>query len=178
MKGRPLQVPRDASFRPTMDRVRQSLSNILTQHVDWGTLQVCDLFAGSGACGLEFLSRGAQHCTFVEHARGSLSVLHRNLSALGLDSRSRVYPMKVEQFLSTQSPTPFDLIFIDPPYREHDSAPLLELILTRGWIHPQGLLVWEHAAKDIPSVPQPWIPRDSRRYGDTGLTLVQPGGTT
>ncbi len=115
-RGRPLISARDRSIRPTTDRAKQTIFDMLSARFDWTDARVLDLFSGSGSLGLEALSRGAAHATFVESARSSLDILERNIRTLGCDDRSTVYSADVFWYLRTTHQT-FDVVFADPPYR-------------------------------------------------------------
>ncbi len=115
-RGRPLITARDRSIRPTTDRAKQTIFDMLSARFDWEGARVLDLFSGSGSLGLEALSRGATHATFVESARSSLDILERNIRALQCDDRATVYQADVFWYLRTTQQT-FDVVFTDPPYR-------------------------------------------------------------
>src|SRR5665811_625301 len=114
-KGRRLRVPSGVAVRPTADRVREAVFSVLG---DLGGTTVLDLFAGSGALGLEALSRGSEHCTFVEQDREVAAVLRDNIASLGLGSRAEVFEAGYEAALRrlTQRGSRFELLFLDPPY--------------------------------------------------------------
>ncbi|MBM4161741.1 MAG: 16S rRNA (guanine(966)-N(2))-methyltransferase RsmD [Ignavibacteria bacterium] len=115
-RGRTLSSTRDRSVRPTTDRAKQTIFDILSHRLDFNGIEVLDLFAGSGSLGLEALSRGAAHATFVDKARPSLRVLERNIAALGCQSQCTVYLADVFWFLKNTKRS-VDLIFVDPPYK-------------------------------------------------------------
>lgn len=169
-KGRTLHVPRDATFRPTTDRVRESVFNILGGHVDWHGATVCDLFAGSGGLGLEALSRGAATVTFVERSVRSLAVLKRNVTALGAENRSDIRRQDVTRFARGEAPS-YDVVFADPPYAAFSATQLLDTIA--AVLRPGGLAVVEHGDLQ-PLGTHPRLSRvDERRYGSTTITLFQ-----
>jgi 16S rRNA (guanine966-N2)-methyltransferase len=114
LRGRRLVAPQGRDTRPTSDRVREATFNALASLGLLAEARVIDLFAGSGALGIEALSRGAAHCTFVEQARAALVALRTNVDALGLADRSLVAPMDVDRFLASAPPA--DLVLADPPY--------------------------------------------------------------
>src|SRR6185503_2588939 len=114
-RGRPLDAPRGQATRPTSDRAREGLFSMLQSRLgSFEGLKVADLFAGTGALGLEALSRGAGHCTFVEKDRRALDILRRNIDRLGAGDRTDVRAQAVEHAAAPAAP--FDLIFMDPPY--------------------------------------------------------------
>lgn len=166
LRGRKILAPPGRTTRPTSDRVRESLFNLL------GPLRpgarVLDLYAGSGALGIEALSRGAAHATFVEAARRPRLVLTRNLTELGLTARSRVVAAGAESSAAFAG-GPFDLVLCDPPY----GTPLEPAArAAAGALVESGVLVLEHAAADpAPGPPESLALWKSRRYGGTVLTL-------
>jgi 16S rRNA (guanine966-N2)-methyltransferase len=115
-RGRTLVSVPDLSIRPTTDRAKQTIFDILNNRVDFDGVHVLDLFAGSGSLGLEALSRGAKHVTFVEKSRKSLEVLEKNVRALGCEESSTRYQADVFWYLKNAN-TSFDLVFVDPPYK-------------------------------------------------------------
>ncbi len=155
-RGRTLVAPPGSHTRPTADRIRQALFDMLL-HAPWGGrdavegMQVLDVFAGTGALGLEALSRGAAHVTFIEQERAALAALRANIAALGAERLCTVLPVDA---LAVPSGQKCDLIFLDPPYG-HDlvARALLRLRLT-GWIAPTALIVAETGRDEPPpSVP-------------------------
>ena len=171
--GRKLTAPRGLDTRPTSDRVREALFSALG---DVSGARTLDLYAGTGALGIEALSRGAAHATFVESARPALAALRENLSVLDLTRSARVLALPVARAASTLS-GPFDLIFADPPYAALAEVPVALKVL-RGALAPEARLIVEHASRD----PAPEIaglsPRPSRAYGDTTVTIYdcdEPG---
>jgi len=168
-KGRRLLGPRGPGLRPTPDRVKEALFSILGDRVR--EARVLDLYAGTGAIGIEALSRGARRVTFVEAHPSSLRVLRDNLTRCGLDGAAEVHPEEAEQFLGRrrEDTGPYDLIFADPPYRM-DAAPLL--IRLDALAGPHTLVVVEHGTKTPPPAEAGrWTRIRRYRYGDTSLSL-------
>ncbi|MAF27477.1 MAG: 16S rRNA (guanine(966)-N(2))-methyltransferase RsmD [Gemmatimonadota bacterium] len=168
-RGRKLRAPEGTSTRPTADRVRESIFDLLGPVLP-GTV-VLDLFAGSGALGLEALSRGAIRAVFVERAQPALRVLRGNLTALGVAESAAVWPGDAFRVLADRRDR-FDLVFADPPYREELEQPvadLASLVLADG-----GVFVLEHSA--VVASPEGtggmtvW---KHRRYGGTSVTLYR-----
>lgn len=161
--------------RPTTDRVRESLFNVLTARLDLTGMAVLDLYAGSGALGLEALSRGAASATFVESDRRAGDVLAGNIAAVGLGG-AVLRRGTAAAVLAGGTVTPVDLVLADPPYgidaREIDALP--GLLVTGGWAGPGTVLVIERPASS-PAVnwPNGWEPWPDRRYGDTRLELAE-----
>ncbi len=169
-KGRSLHVPRDAAFRPTTDRVKEAVFNILAGRVSWEGSSICDLYAGSGGLGLEALSRGARTATFVERSTSSLAVLQRNIRALGAEQCSTVRRQDVDRFARSEAAR-YDVVFADPPYAAFSAAQLLDAIASL--LRPGGLAVIEHGALQ-PLGTHPLLTAfDERRYGSTTITLFQ-----
>jgi 16S rRNA (guanine966-N2)-methyltransferase len=159
--GRRLVAPEGTSTRPTTDRVREAIFNSLgSAGVLEGAL-VADLFAGSGAVGIEALSRGAAHCTFVERDRAALRALDENLTTLDLHDRSRVRP---GDSLSLARSFDVDIVFADPPYDFDRWAQLLEAV-------DAPLLVAE-SGDDLPEV-DGWTVTRSKRYGRTRVAFLE-----
>lgn len=158
-------------FRPTSDRVREALFNILGELPEETLFG--DFYAGSGAVGLEALSRGVRTVHWVEAAGARCQQLRKYLLTLGHEThRHRVHQQKVEAFLAS-SPPQFALVFADPPYEE-DPLAVVERIARSGCLRPGGLLVLEHAARrHAPTQYGKLDQVDSRRYGDTQLTFYR-----
>jgi 16S rRNA (guanine966-N2)-methyltransferase len=166
--GRRLAVP-PSGTRPTSERVREAMFSALEATIGLADARVLDLYAGSGALGLEALSRGAATATFVESDRRALEVLRRNAATLGLPG-AVVLPGSVEAILARPAGQPFDVILADPPYRlpDADLAVVLDRLTAGGWLAADGVLVLERAARDgEPTLPAGLAMIRSRRYGDT-----------
>jgi 16S rRNA (guanine966-N2)-methyltransferase len=166
--GRRLAVP-PSGTRPTSERVREAMFSALEATVGLAGAHVLDLYAGSGALGLEALSRGAASATFVESDRRALDVLRRNAATLGLPG-AVVLAGSVEAVVAPDSGAPFDVILADPPYRlpDADLAVVLDRLAAGGWLAPDGVLVLERATRDgEPTLPAVLAMIRSRRYGDT-----------
>ncbi|MFT8309518.1 16S rRNA (guanine(966)-N(2))-methyltransferase RsmD [Acetobacter malorum] len=150
-KGRMLAAPSGTTTRPTADRVRQALFDILL-HAPWGgpdlltNARVLDVFAGTGALGLEALSRGAEHATFFENDRPALSALRTNIAGCKWEDRSKVIPRDVTK--PTRAPAPCSLLFLDPPYRQDLPARTLAALHAQGWIASGAIAVIETAAQE------------------------------
>ncbi len=177
LRGRTIRVPGDAAFRPTTDRVKESIFNILAGLVDWEHCSVCDLFAGSGNLGIEALSRGAADACFVEQDRKALAVLERNVETLGLGARARIEADSVERFLA-RVPGSFRLVLADPPYRYAGIPRLLQSI--PSILASDGIAVLEHGGENGWGDTGALRAFDRRDYGTTAVTFFQPmnGETT
>ncbi len=171
--GRALTTPRGAATRPTSDRVREALFSILG---DVEGTTVLDLYAGTGALGIEALSRGASRATFVENAKAALMALRDNLVKLGLVERATVLAMRVEQVARKLAgeATRFDLVFVDPPYeavRDGRAARALAQIVAAGLLAPDARIVVEHGGADSPPEVSGLARDETRRYGDAAISF-------
>jgi 16S rRNA (guanine(966)-N(2))-methyltransferase RsmD len=172
--GRRIVVP-PRGTRPTTDRVRESLFNILTARRDLTGLAVLDLYAGSGALGLEALSRGAASALFVESDARSAAVIARNIATLGFGGATLRRGV-VAVVLAAGAPSPVDLVLADPPY-DVDAAEIgavLMALSVHGWAHEGTVAVVERAAAGAPLTwPAGWSVWPERVYGDTRLELAE-----
>jgi 16S rRNA (guanine966-N2)-methyltransferase len=157
-----------AHLRPTADRVRESLFNVLAGHGAPQGMRVLDLFAGTGALGLEALSRGADGATFVENGRGALKILRQNIALCDVEAQARV----VARDARRPGPgAPHDLVFLDPPYGKALGEAALTAALAGGWVAPGALIVWEESAVIRP--PEGLRLLDDRRYGETVVRFLE-----
>lgn len=165
--GRRLRVPPKGT-RPTSDRVREALFGALVAGGDIAGARVLDLYAGSGALGLEALSRGAADAWFVEADRRAADVLRANVAAVGLGGT--VHHGKVSAVLARIAPEPFDLVLADPPYvvGEDDLRAVLEA-LANGWLSDGALVIVERGSRDGVDWPDGYHPVRVKAYGDTAL---------
>jgi 16S rRNA (guanine966-N2)-methyltransferase len=174
--GRTLVAPPGMATRPTSDRVREAMFSILGEV---GGTDVLDLYAGTGALGIEALSRGATHATLVECGAPALRVLRRNVTALGLEGETTVFPLRVERALSRPpwGARRFDLVFMDPPYaevRDGVFAKGLAKAIGKGLpssLQPRARLVLEHASSETPPAVPGLQVEGTRTYGDTSLSF-------
>ena len=170
-RGRPIEAPPGTATRPTSDRAREGLFSMLASRLgSFEGLQVADLFAGTGALGLEALSRGAAHCTFVEKDRAALDALKRNLDRLGAGDRADVRAQAVEHV----SLAPRDLVLIDPPY----GTGLAQAALDRAaaWLAPGGWLSVELHGETL-RLPDGVEREAERRYGKASLHILRRTAT-
>ncbi len=183
-RGRRLAVPAHGT-RPTSDRVRESLFSTLTSiflgaGIPWSQLQVLDLYAGSGALGLEAASRGAERVVLVEKSHASAACIRANIAAVGLEGVSLIQAA-VEGLSQRAAQQHSGLVFADPPYEVSSVrlANTLAALLDAGWIAPDAYIVVERPAQDHESpFPDDWHEFDQRRYGDTLLWYGRPTATT
>lgn len=174
LKGRRLLAPDGRGTRPSSDRLRESVFNILA-HGDYPPLagaRVADIFAGSGALGLEALSRGAAKAVFVETARPALSALERNAGALGLDARVRI--LRCDATRLPRAGAPVDIAFLDPPYGKGLAEPALASLLAGGWLAPEALVVVETGSDEALITPAGLTLVDRRDIGGSRLWLLSP----
>ncbi|RKQ68443.1 16S rRNA (guanine(966)-N(2))-methyltransferase RsmD [Oceanibaculum indicum] len=165
-RGARLEAPPGEFTRPTSDRARQALFDTLTGgrfDIDLNDAVVLDLFAGTGALGLEALSRGAARAIFVEKDRTALAVLNRNIAHLKAGDRTLVLPQDATTLGRAREPAA--LVLMDPPYRQGLVSPALQALLAGGWLAPDALIVVEQAKDDIPDLPPEFALLDDRRYG-------------
>jgi 16S rRNA (guanine(966)-N(2))-methyltransferase RsmD len=169
--GRKLTSPKDYQIRPTSDRVKEAIFSMLADAVM--DSRVLDLFAGTGALGLEAISRGASHCVFVDNNRDSLRLVQENIRCLGAENESRLISGDYQVVLN-QLKGPFDLIFMDPPYRHHEMEEILNRIQEKSLLALHGHIIIEHNQKDrLPERAGEFLTVKSKRYGSTHITIYQ-----
>lgn len=168
--GRKIRSIDRPGLRPTTDRVRESIFNMLAARIDFDGIVALDLFAGTGALGIEAISRGAARATFVEQDRRSVAVITENLKTLAIADRAEVATSDALGYVaSTESR--FDLILADPPYAATIFDRLVAGIFTRGLLNPDGLFVLEHAAAMKPACPAGAEVIVKKVFGETGVTV-------
>ena len=182
LRGRRLVAPAGVATRPTSNRVREALFSALESRMTpgLGGARVLDAYAGSGALGLEALSRGAERAVFVEKDRAALEALRRNIRDLGVDSAARVLALDVRSLSRRAVPDgPFSLLLLDPPYRidRSEVRGLIEALETGGAISDGALIVWEHATGSESDWPEWVTPLSDRRYGSTTVSIGEAGRT-
>lgn len=175
-RGRALAGPKSAAIRPTADRLRESLFNIL-QHAYGDPVsgaRVLDLFAGTGALGIEALSRGANFALFIDQSAEARALLRENVTTLGLGGTSRIFRRDATKLGPLHPLEPFSLAFLDPPYGEGLAQRALAAARAGGWFLPGALIVVEEAAKAQFTAPDGFHERERRRYDDTEFVFLQP----
>lgn len=173
LKGRRLLSPPDRDIRPTSDRVKEGMFNILQFSLK--DADVLDLFAGTGQLGIEALSRGAAHCTFVDGAPSSCKILKTNLSLCALEEKATVICCKAEKFL-TGTLQLYDIILLDPPYHRDLILPLLPLLSLR--LKEEGKIICEaESTLSLPEEAGSLIKSKEYRYGKIKLIVYEKGGT-
>jgi len=180
-RGRRIETPKDRTIRPSSDRVREALFNILDhrrlrEDGESALLdaRVLDAFAGTGALGLEALSRGARHVTFMDNGIDALRVIQRNIAALDAAAETDV----VQTDCTTPPPTKrgCSLVFLDPPYGADQAAPALAALARRGWIARGAVCCVELDARDDFACPGRFELLDERRYGRTRIVILRAAG--
>jgi 16S rRNA (guanine966-N2)-methyltransferase len=170
--GRVLRAPHGAATRPTSEKVREALFQILAHRVDLDGARVLDLFAGSGSLGIEALSRGAAHATFVDSGRAALTAIRANLAELGLADRAEVIAGDAVA-AAARSATPYTVVFVDPPYAS-DLAVRAVSALAPESLAAGAVICIEHDRRGAPpEVLGNLLRTDQRRYGDTLLSLYE-----
>lgn len=175
-KGRPLAAPKGRDTRPTSDRTRGAVFNILEHGFEEFSLKrshVLDVFAGTGALGLEALSRGAENATFIERGREALKCLSENITALKVANQTQI--LKAD---ATRPPIPRQsctLIFLDPPYGKGLVPLSLSALLAKGWIAPGSLCVAETGSHENEETPEGFELLDTRIYGAAKITFFKCG---
>jgi 16S rRNA (guanine966-N2)-methyltransferase len=175
LRGRALAQPKSQAIRPTADRLREALFNILVHAYEdpISGARVLDLFAGSGALGLEALSRGAAFALFVDQASEARALIRANVAALGLGGVSRIFRRDARKLGGAHPLEPFTLAFLDPPYGQDLAQPALASAAAGGWLVPGALAVVEEAAKAGFSAPEGFAELERRSYDDTALIVLR-----
>ena len=169
-RGRPLVAPAGLATRPTADRTRETLFSMLTSRLGgFEGLRVADLYAGSGALGLEALSRGAAHATFVDHDRVAIAAIDANIASLGCAERCEVRAMSAARLPTGLA---FDLVFADPPYGAGSGTAVVAAVAQSDWLAPGGWMAVE-TARDETVDPGPFTLDATRAVGRAQLTLLR-----
>jgi 16S rRNA (guanine966-N2)-methyltransferase len=173
-RGRRIHFPDMPALRPTPDRVRETLFNWLQHSI--AETRVLDLFAGSGALGLEALSRGAREAVFVEQFPAAAQALQEQLIRFGGAAKGRILQMGAARFLRTPG-APFDLAFLDPPFGTNALAEYIPLLDSGNWLNVGGLIYLENErAAGVPALPAHWELLKSKSAGEVGYHLVRVNG--
>jgi 16S rRNA (guanine966-N2)-methyltransferase len=175
LRGRALAGPKSSGIRPTADRLRESLFNILVHAYDdpiTGT-RVLDLFAGTGALGIEALSRGASFTLFVDDGAQARALLRENVTALGLGGVTRIFRRDATKLGAAHPVEPFSLAFVDPPYGQGLAEAALVSARDGGWLAPAALIVVEEAGKAGFAPPPDFSELERRAYDDTEFVLCR-----
>ena len=166
-----LPVPDKPGLRPTPDRVRETLFNWLGH--DLTGWHCVDAFAGTGALGLEALSRGARYCLFIEEDAAARAAIRRNVEALGLTRVTKIWRRDATKLGELGTLAPFDLVFLDPPYGRGLGEQSLAGLIAGGWLAPEAVVVLEeHADQDV-TLPASFSLLDERAHGDTKVLIAR-----
>jgi len=174
--GRTLAAPKSQNVRPTSDRLRESLFNILAHGYDDDPItgvRVLDLFAGTGAFGLEAMSRGAAFALFIDDGAEARALIRQNVEALGLGGITRIFRRDATRLGDVHPNEPFGLVFLDPPYRKGLAEKSLVSLRDGGWVTPGARVIVEEAADAGFAPPQGYAEIERRRYDDTEFTFLR-----
>ncbi|MFN3546583.1 MAG: 16S rRNA (guanine(966)-N(2))-methyltransferase RsmD [Mesorhizobium sp.] len=174
-RGRALATPKSQAIRPTTDRTREAVFNVLA-HRFGGRIEgarVLDLFAGTGALGLEALSRGAGHCLFIEESAEGRGLIRTNVETFGLQGRTKIFRRDATALGAVGTIAPFDLVFADPPYGKGLGEKALASARAGGWLKPGALCVVEEAASAPFAAGDGFTIVDERHYGDTIIRFIE-----
>ena len=176
LRGRTLAAPRSQEIRPTADRLREALFNILIHaYGDPVTgARVLDLYAGTGALGIEALSRGAAFALFVDEGAEARALLRENIATLGLGGTSRVFRRDATKLGPAHPIEPFTLVFLDPPYGQALAEKALASAGAGGWLSPGALIIVEEAVKSAFAAPEGFAELERRRYDDSEFIFLRP----
>ncbi|MHB2167028.1 16S rRNA (guanine(966)-N(2))-methyltransferase RsmD [Alsobacter sp. R-9] len=174
-RGRSLTGPKSMAVRPTSDRLRETLFNVLAHAYDDPVegARVLDLFAGTGALGLEALSRGAAYALFVDDSTEGRGLVRANVDALGVAGITKVFRRDATRLGPAHPNAPFSLVFCDPPYGRDLAPTALASAIAGGWLAPGALVVVEEAADAALALPAPLETLEERTYGDTKVLFAR-----
>ena len=176
LRGRALAAPGDQRIRPTSDRVREAIFNILAHGIDDFTLEgarVVDLFAGTGALGIEALSRGARFCLFVEEQAEARALIRQNVEAFGLTGATKIFRRDATDLGPLQGGTAYRLALLDPPYGQGLAEKALAAAAVGGWLADKALCVVEERKDAKIELPAQFALVDARTWGDTCVTFLR-----
>jgi 16S rRNA (guanine966-N2)-methyltransferase len=175
LRGRTLAAPKSSAIRPTSDRLRESLFNILAHAYGdpVSGARVLDLFAGTGALGIEAISRGAAFCLLVDDGAEARALIRQNVDTLGLGQVTRVFRRDATRLGAAHPVEPFGLVFLDPPYRKGLALPALASLRDGGWLTPEAIVVVEEAADAELVVPTGYVELERRNYDDTMIVFLR-----
>ncbi len=175
-RGRALATPSDERTRPTSDRVRESVFNILAHGIPGFSVdgaRVLDLFAGTGALGLEALSRGAAYCLFVEEGAEARALIRRNIEALALTGVTKIFRRDATSLGPASNRGTFGLVFLDPPYEQGLAERALASAASGGWLSAGAIAVIEERKGTSVTLPGGFAPLDQRTWGDTQVLFAR-----
>ena len=166
--GRRLDSPSNTKTHPMSEQIRNAIFNSLSTVIDDAV--VLDAFAGTGAVGLEALSRGAKHVTFIERDRVAQNVLAKNITTLGVEGQTKIIRTTVSRWQETSEPSMFDIIFVDPPYHDPQFSTVESLF---GLLKPNALMVLSHSGRSEAPDQTGVVVVDNRSYGNASLTFYR-----
>ncbi len=174
-RGRPLATPRDHAIRPTTDRAREAVFNVLAHRFgeELEGARVLDLFAGTGALGLEALSRGASYAVFIEESAEGRGLIRSNVEAFGLTGRTKIFRRDATNLGEAGTMAPFGLLFADPPYGKGLGELALQSARAGGWLAPGALCVVEETAAVLFQPGAGFSVIDERNYGETVIRFIE-----
>jgi 16S rRNA (guanine966-N2)-methyltransferase len=173
LKGKKLQTLHGMEIRPTSDRLRESIFNILSKYSSKKT--VLDLFSGTGALGIEAMSRGAKFCIFVDSNQKSIEIIKKNIRACALEKKTRIIKWDILKNLNCLETInqPVDLVFMDPPYNKALVGIALDFLFKSAPLSPDVIIVIEHAATEfIPNMDSDYHTMDKRKYGRSAVSFL------
>ena len=175
MRSRPIAGPKSDAVRPTSDRLREALFNVLTHAYDdpVAGARVLDLFAGTGALGIEAISRGASYALFVDQGVEARALLRDNTETLGLGGVTRIFRRDATKLGPAHPLEPFSLVFLDPPYGKGLAEKALVAAREGGWLKPEALIVVEEAVDAGFNAPEGFEELERRDYDDTVLVFLR-----
>jgi 16S rRNA (guanine966-N2)-methyltransferase len=172
LRGRTLESVRDLSVRPTTDRAKQTIFDILSNRINFEDSEVLDLFAGSGSLGLEAVSRGAKSVVFVDNSRKSLDILEKNIASLGCESLCSVYQADVFWYLKNMRHT-YDLVFADPPYKLENIGNIPDSIHDSGTVRSGSYVVMEHSRESAIDLDAGKYEIIKKPFGQTSVLILK-----
>jgi len=175
-RGRAIAAPKHEGLRPTSDRVRESVFNVLEHGIEDFAIagaRVVDLFAGTGALGLEALSRGAASCLFVEDSAAARALIRDNIEAMQLTGVARIFRRDATKLGTAGTMEPFALAFLDPPYGKGLAELGLAALVEGGWLAENAIVVVEERAGTDIALPEMFSELDRRTYGDTQVLIAR-----
>jgi 16S rRNA (guanine966-N2)-methyltransferase len=181
LRNRPLYAPAGRATRPTSDRVREAIFNVLAHGIDGFALEgarTLDLFAGTGALGLEALSRGARFALFVDESAAARGAIRRNAETLGVTGQIKIWRRDATRLGPCAPLPPFRLAFIDPPYGRGLGEAALAALVAGDWLEPGAVVVLEESERACVAAPEGLERLDSRAYGDTQVLFLRRAGKT
>ncbi|MFK7902394.1 MAG: 16S rRNA (guanine(966)-N(2))-methyltransferase RsmD [Nitratireductor sp.] len=172
-RGRRLATPQSNKIRPTTDRTRESLFNILNHKVAFEDARVLDLFAGTGALGLEAVSRGAKYVLFIEESAEGRGLLRSNVETFGLQGKSKIWRRDATKLGPSGNMGQFDIIFMDPPYGKSLAEGALAQLIEGDWLSKDATIIVEESAGNLPQNPTGYRIVDERAFGETSIGIFE-----